>query len=439
MSYAPATPEKARIAWNNGAAGTVLSNWGTQEEDVICMLALKAARGNPTTKTFKQIALVYAVTISRPWDEHLQGLCQEGKVAARILVSSPKKWDRLCQPYGLLKGTAEPDKFVLVSGHLDAWEPGAACNATEILRFWRTPSQAWSKSNHTRGDIVGKTRQVVPWLGDSERMFCDQVQCEGESELIEGRVFSFWLLMVVIGVILYSMWRARTGNPVRVRRLAALDAIDEAIGRATEMGKPVHFCPGLAPLTGLDAPQTLSAMVLLGYVAKLTARFDVPLIVTIRQPDVFSVAQETVRQAYQEEGKTDKYIPTNIRFLSNQQFAYATAASGIIMREKVAANFLIGAFWAENLMLAEVGCRVNAFQISGTASIGQVPLFVPTTDFVLIGEELYAASAYLSQDVVQLGSIRGQDLCKVIALALLLAGIVAKAIGSDYFISLLSK
>jgi hypothetical protein len=257
--------------------------------------------------------------------------------------------------------------------------------------------------------------------------------------LIQGRVFTFWLLALFIGIMLYSMQRAKSGKPVKVRRLPALDAIDEAMGRATEMGRPVHYTPGLAAITGLDAPQTLAAISILGYVSKLAAQFDVRLIVTIRQPEVYPLALETVREAYQVSDKIDKFVPTDIRYLSNQQFAYAAAASGIIVREKVAANFMMGAFWAENLMLAEVGTQVNAFQISGTASLGQVPLFVATTDYFLIGEELYAASAYLSQDPVQLGSVFGQDICKMLAAALLVIGVLGTVLGSDFFINLLSS
>ena len=257
--------------------------------------------------------------------------------------------------------------------------------------------------------------------------------------MIQGRVFTFWLLALFIGIMLYSMQKAKSGKPVRIRRLPALDAIDEAMGRATEMGRPVHFTPGLAAITGLDAPQTIAAISILGYVSKLAAQFDVRLITTIRQPEVYPLALETVREAYQVEDKIDKFVPTDVRYLSNQQFAYAAAASGIILREKVAANFMLGAFWAENLMLAEVGNQVNALQVSGTASLGQVPLFVATTDYFLIGEELYAASAYLSQDPVQLGSVYGQDICKMLAAALLVIGVLGTVFGSDFFINLLSS
>lgn len=257
--------------------------------------------------------------------------------------------------------------------------------------------------------------------------------------LVKGRVFSFWLLLVIVGCILYSMWRAKKGKPISIRKIAGLDAIEEAIGRSTEMGRPVHYCPGIGGVGAVEAPQTFAGLAILSHVGHLAARFDVPLIVTIRQPEVFPMAEETVRQAYLEEGKGDAYEATNIRFLSSQQFAYAAALFGIMAREKPAANFMMGAFWAEALMLAEVGSEVGALQITGTAALAQVPFFVASSDYTLIGEELFAAAAYLSRDDMQLGSILGQDLAKAIVALLIVVGVVAKTAGSDYFVKLLSK
>jgi hypothetical protein len=115
------------------------------------------------------------------------------------------------------------------------------------------------------------------------------------------------------------------------------------------------------------------------------------------------------------------------------------ALFGIMAREKPAANFMMGAFWAEALMLAEVGSEVGALQITGTAQLSQVPFFVASSDYTLIGEELFAAAAYLSKDQMQLGSIAGQDMAKVIVAALVIAGAISRSLGSTFFTKLLSK
>jgi hypothetical protein len=96
-------------------------------------------------------------------------------------------------------------------------------------------------------------------------------------------------------------------------------------------------------------------------------------------------------------------------------------------RERPATNFLIGMFWAESLILAETGALAGAVQIAGTDAISQLPFFITACDYTLIGEELYAASAYLSREPVLLGAIKGQDYSKALILALIIVGTLLAA------------
>jgi len=194
VSYAPATPEKARIAWDKGAAGMVLVNWGTKEEDVICMRALKAVWGNPTTKTFDEIPQVCAVTISRPWGERLRDLCLRGKVTVKMNVSSVRKWETLPQPYGFLKGAVEPDKVVLVAGHVDAWEPGVTCNATlpqpyGFLKGAVEPDKVVLVAGHVDAWEPGVTCNAT---GDATMLEIARVLAQNRAHLRRSICFAFW-------------------------------------------------------------------------------------------------------------------------------------------------------------------------------------------------------------------------------------------------------
>jgi hypothetical protein len=92
-------------------------------------------------------------------------------------------------------------------------------------------------------------------------------------------------------------------------------------------------------------------------------------------------------------------------------------------RENVGGAFLFGRFAAESLILAESGQQIGAVQVAATISSAQIPFFITTCDYTLIGEELYAAGAYLSRDPVQTGSLRGQDIAKLVIIILVLLGI----------------
>ena len=135
-----------------------------------------------------------------------------------------------------------------------------------------------------------------------------------------------------------------------------------------------------------------------------------------------TTARETVEAAYLGEGRPDAYNEDNIYYLTDEQFGYTAGVQGAMVREKPAACFYMGAFYAESLILAETANSIGAIQIAGTAMPSQLPFFVAACDYTLIGEEFFAASAYLSNDPEQLGSLKGQDLGKIIAAILLILG-----------------
>jgi len=225
-------------------------------------------------------------------------------------------------------------------------------------------------------------------------------------------------MVIFFSLILYYISHARRGKKLFIRRIPGLDAVDEAVGRATEMGKPILYVPGLSSVSDVA---TIAAINILGEVAKKTAQHETTLIVPNRDPIVYTVCREVVKEAYTSVGRPDVYKPDNIFFITDSQFAYAAAVSGIMVREKPATNFFLGMFWAESLVLAETGATTGAIQIAGTDSIFQLPFFITACDYTLIGEELYAASAYLSREPILLGSLVGQDYGKVVIIATVLA------------------
>ena len=218
-------------------------------------------------------------------------------------------------------------------------------------------------------------------------------------------------------IIIVAILVARRKN-LFIRRIQGLTAIDEAIGRATEMGRPMLCSIGLG---GIDVA-TLQALSISTYIIRNSARFGTRAIVPIADPTIFPIAEEAVREAYVAEGRPEQYNAEDVRFLSDRQFAFASSVAGIIFREKVAASFLFGIFFAEALIFSESGQQVGAIQVAGTPSTTQIPFFIASCDYVIIGDEFYAASAYLSREPTLLGSLVGQDISKAILIALVVIG-----------------
>lgn len=225
------------------------------------------------------------------------------------------------------------------------------------------------------------------------------------------------------GLILNFIYRARRGKALFVRRIAGLQAIDDAIGRATEMGKPILYCPGIGYIEDIA---TIASLNILGEVAKKCGQYDTKLINPHFDPIVYTVAREIVKESYTNVGRPDAFDPDSVYYVTDSQFAYAAAVDGIMLRERPATNFLVGWFRAESLIMAETGASTGAIQIAGTDQVSQLPFFVTACDYTLIGEELYAASAYISREPLLLGAIKGEDIGKVIITAIIL---IASIIG----------
>ena len=240
------------------------------------------------------------------------------------------------------------------------------------------------------------------------------------------RTNSFIASVLFLLILLVSISMAKSGKNIFIRRIAGLNAIDEAIGRATELGKKVLYIPGIQ---SMDEIQTIASIAILGHVARATARYGADLDVPNKDPLTFVSAREIVRSAYLAQGRPDLYREEMVSFVTYDQFAYTAAVSAKMTREKPAAIFLIGYFFAESLILAETGQSTGAIQIAGQADPTQLPFFVATCDYTLIGEELYAASAYLSREPILLGSMRAQDIAKAIVILLGIAGIILTSLG----------
>lgn len=243
-------------------------------------------------------------------------------------------------------------------------------------------------------------------------------------------ILTILLFLLVVGFIQL----AKRGKKLFIRQIAGLSAIDEAIGRATEMGRKILYIPGILSLSEI---QTIASLYILGHVAKKAAIYGANLECPNIDPLTFSAAREAVQQAYMEVGKPDLYKEDMVTYITYDQFAYTASVTGKMVREKPATNFFIGSFFAESLILTETGQSVGAIQIAGTAELAQLPFFVTTCDYTLIGEELYAASAYLSREPLLLGTIKAQDTIKAILMVTMAAGIVTLALGSDIFLRLL--
>ena len=262
-------------------------------------------------------------------------------------------------------------------------------------------------------------------------------QAVGESPVVgpvvsSAQWFAFNRLNILVGIlivaaaIVYYIFAARSGRSFYIRKIAGIEEVENAVGRATEMGRSIFYVPGIHDM---DDVQTLASMAILGRVARIAAENNTRIDVPVSRSLVMVTAREAVKEAYSKAGRPDAFLDDQVRYLTDDQFGYAAAIDGLFIREKPGTIFLIGAFFAESLIMAETGNSIGAIQIAGTAQPAQLPFFVAACDYTLIGEELFAASAYLSREPRLLGSLKGQDFGKALFLIAIVLGILLETVG----------
>ncbi len=269
-----------------------------------------------------------------------------------------------------------------------------------------------------RSEAFGSVDEVSAYA--DRALLDDSIRWAGGLQFSKSGWMLIGTVLLVGAFIIFNILRAKKGKTLTIRRIAGLDQIDEAIGRATETARPVLMVPGIGVLDGIS----VQALTVFGSVIRSAARFATPIRLLTANPAVFGVAQEIARDVYLSEGVPEQFDPDSVRFVSDRQFAFASGVAGIIQRERVAAAFFMGEFFAESMIFAENANIVGAIQVAASTQTTQTPFFIAACDYVLLGDEFYAASAYLGRQPVLLGSLIGVDWSKMLFMAFILGAVV---------------
>ena len=247
-----------------------------------------------------------------------------------------------------------------------------------------------------------------------------------ESIFNSDRAFLFVVLLTVIMVLLNEIRNARKdSDSIFLRTIPGLKAVEEAVGRSTEMGRPILYVPGIMDMNEVE---TVAGVIILGHVAQMTAQYETGLDVPVARSIVMQAARESCKEAYLSQGRPEMFNEDMVHYITDDQFAYAAGVNGIMQRDKPAACMYMGKFYAESLLFAETGNGIGAIQIAGTASQAQIPFFVTACDYTLMGEEYFAASAYLSRKPELIGGVTTQDTVKLMLIGLIVVCLVMRAL-----------
>ncbi len=234
------------------------------------------------------------------------------------------------------------------------------------------------------------------------------------------------LLLLTLPVLFFLTSRVRAGKAGQLRALPGMAELPALIGRAAETGQPLHVSVGVAGVGGSTTAETWAGLTLLEQLADQAAACDTPLIVTVADATVLPLAQSILWRAYVRSGNPGGYDPTKVRLIAPDPMAYAAGVAGLLEREPLAANVMVGSFGDEYLLMGETGARRGLRQIVGTADPRTLPQVYASADETLIGEEMFASGAYTARLPIQVGSLFTEDWARWAVIAAILIVAVLK-------------
>ncbi len=234
------------------------------------------------------------------------------------------------------------------------------------------------------------------------------------------------VLFFVLLTILFRAALARSGRGIPLRPITAYQAIPRLQGRSIETGQTLHVSLGTSGIGGADTASTLAGLITLETLTDEAVASDSPPIITVSDPSAMILAQDALRRSYVRQHNAAAYDPRSVRFAAAAPIPYAVAAMDVLAHDQTMASVTVGAFGAEAALMVEEGGRRGVTQVVGTSDAAAIPLVYPSSDHLLVGEEMFVAGAYIGTDGRRLSSIIVQDVARwLIVLAILLGAVGA--------------
>jgi len=260
-------------------------------------------------------------------------------------------------------------------------------------------------------------------------LFGDRTPRENR-RLIEMAVQIFGVSMLVIFFVfyVYAWYKAKyMGTGADLRPIPQYDALREGVGRATEMGEPVFYSAGVASARD---PSIMAGITLSSHISELCARSQTQLIIGCFKADQVPLIEDVVHLATIRAGHPEAKDLQEIHYFSETKFPGVAKWQGMMERQGVATCFLLGAFGAEDLQLIMAARKYGAMVIGGVTSTSHMPFFAGACDYTIQGDELFAASAYITQEPVQTNIIMMADIIRLILVVIIVIGAIATIAGS---------
>lgn len=236
-------------------------------------------------------------------------------------------------------------------------------------------------------------------------------------------VVVFIFLMIILAVA------SRNQPKQNLREISAFTRLGRAIGLAVEAGKRMHITLGWGGLIDLKGASALVGLTILERITRLASISDRPPVATSGDGVLGILSQDTLSGTYKAVGAGFQYDPTSGRVTGLTPVSYATGAMPVIYDEQVSATVLAGHFGSEAALITDAAERNDSLSVAGSDSITATSVFIAAAQEPVIGEELFAAGAYINAGPVHASSLRTQDIFRWVLVGAILIGALLKLLG----------
>jgi Domain of unknown function (DUF6754) len=235
-------------------------------------------------------------------------------------------------------------------------------------------------------------------------------------------------IIFLSAVLMWGLAVLRRKSSPAFREIHAFTRLRHAIGRVVEDGTRLHVSLGRDVLTTPQSAAALAGLTLLRRLAELTSSGDKPPIATSGDAALAILSQDTLQTGSLASAQ-GAYDPTAGRLTGLTPFSYAAGAIPVIHDENISTNVLIGNFGIEAALLADAAERSNSFTLAASDNLTAQAVLYASAQEPLIGEELYAAGAYMDAGPLHKASLTVQDILRWLIILAILIGAFLRLAG----------
>jgi hypothetical protein len=235
-------------------------------------------------------------------------------------------------------------------------------------------------------------------------------------------------ILLFIPAIPFLRRRVSAGKGPTLRVIPGFTALRRLTSQSVETGRPIHLSVGTQGISGQNTAQTLAGLTTLQYLAQQAAVLGAPPIVSVADATALIAAQDMLRHTYEQHGEIERFNPYSVTMIAPEPIVYASGVAGILAREDILANVMVGVFGDEYLLAGETSVRKDISQVVGSGNPQALPLMMASANEVLIGEEIFASGAYLTRIPAHIASVIVQDWMRLLIVLLIVIGIVLRTV-----------